>query len=175
MTGVSTDKIRTTQHQLVELTAFGAQLQPAAAQLSVEPAHDAPCGEDGVCATAVATTSMNSMATLDAKSDPPIACTLEPNVMADRVADWNAVLQLAQTRSVTTDGALRVEFSDGIDVAELSRLAAAEQQCCAFFSFAITIDTRGAALEVRAPDAAADIVSAVFGQPAGSAPVIEGA
>jgi hypothetical protein len=44
-----------------------------------------------------------------------------------------------------------------------ARLAAAEQACCAFFAFAITIDQRGIALEVRAPAAAEEAVTAVFG------------
>lgn len=53
----------------------------------------------------------------------------------------------------------------GVDVpmAEVLRLAAAEQGCCAFFSFALTIDERGAALEVTAPADAAAMVEAVFG------------
>ena len=42
----------------------------------------------------------------------------------------------------------------------------AEQGCCTFFAFAITIDDRGIALEVRAPADAADLVTAVFGAPA---------
>lgn len=51
---------------------------------------------------------------------------------------------------------------------EVLRLAAAEHQCCAFFSFAVTIDERGTALEVSAPADAAAMVEAVFGagQPA---------
>ena len=48
---------------------------------------------------------------------------------------------------------------------ELMRLVAAEQDCCQFFNFAITIDTRGVALEVRAPEDALPIVHSVFGTP----------
>jgi hypothetical protein len=43
---------------------------------------------------------------------------------------------------------------------------AAEQSCCSFFSFALTVDDRGVALEVRAPQDAAELVTAVFGAPA---------
>ena len=46
------------------------------------------------------------------------------------------------------------------------RLAAAEQDCCRFFGFAITVDDRGVALEVRAPHDALDVVHALFGVPA---------
>ena len=78
-------------------------------------------------------------------------------------ADWQAVLDLARTRTATPDGAKRAQFADDIDLGRLAQLVAAEQHCCAFFSFAITIDDRGIALEVRAPDGAADIVSSLFG------------
>jgi hypothetical protein len=46
---------------------------------------------------------------------------------------------------------------------EVARLVAAEQACCAFFAFAITVDDRGPALEVQAPDDATEIVTALFG------------
>ena len=49
------------------------------------------------------------------------------------------------------------------DIGELARLAAAEQHCCSFFRFAITVDGRGVALEVAAPSDALDLVSALFG------------
>ncbi len=48
---------------------------------------------------------------------------------------------------------------------ELIRLVAGEQDCCQFFRFAITVDTRGVALEVRAPDDARSIVESLFGSP----------
>ena len=44
-------------------------------------------------------------------------------------------------------------------------LVAAEQDCCQFFQFAITVDTRGLALEVRAPSDAYAIVESMFGAP----------
>ena len=92
-----------------------------------------------------------------------IACTLESGAMPERLADWQRVLSLVRARTQTPDGRLRVEFDPGIDVGELARLVAAEQQCCAFFSFALTVDRRGIALEVDAPEDAAEIVSALFG------------
>jgi hypothetical protein len=48
-------------------------------------------------------------------------------------------------------------------LADVARLAAAEQDCCRFFSFALTVDERGVALEVRAPDDALSLVEALFG------------
>jgi hypothetical protein len=39
----------------------------------------------------------------------------------------------------------------------------AEWACCSFFAFSITVDGRGTALEVRAPDAAQELLTTVFG------------
>ena len=61
--------------------------------------------------------------------------------------------------------AARIAFDAALPLDGLARLAAAEQRCCAFFSFAITLDHHGAALEVRAPDGAGDMVAALFGSP----------
>lgn len=86
--------------------------------------------------------------------------------MTDRIDDWQAVLAHVTNRARTTDGGLRLTLDQDVPLDEVSRLAAAEQGCCAFFAFALTIDHRGIALEVRAPDDAADLVTAVFGSAA---------
>lgn len=44
-------------------------------------------------------------------------------------------------------------------------MAAAEQDCCRFFAFSVTVDSRGLALEVRAPADADDVVTTLFGRP----------
>jgi protein-tyrosine-phosphatase len=99
-------------------------------------------------------------------ADPevPIACTLDATAMPERLDDWQAVLAHVTERTTATDGALRLEFDDEIGASELARLAAAEQHCCSFFSFVITVDARGVGLEVRAPGEATEIVSALFGR-----------
>ena len=83
--------------------------------------------------------------------------------MPDRLADWDAVKRHARATVELGPAAVRLELTDTVDVADLARLVVAEQQCCAFFSFAITVDSRGVALEVRAPDEAAEIVTSLFG------------
>lgn len=97
----------------------------------------------------------------------PIACTLETAALPSRLTDWQAVLDHATARTAI-DGGVRVQFTTELDVGELARLAQAEQRCCAFFTFAITIDQRGTGLEVTAPDDAAGIVAELFGLPTGS-------
>jgi DNA-binding transcriptional MerR regulator len=163
-----TTKIADARGQITELVALTAQLQRAAAQLS-GTAIDGPCGDD--CACLAASSQSPSSTTVPVglgvkPDDPSIACSLEPGAMPDRLADWRRILDQVAARSTAADGALRLELIEGIDLGELTRLVAAEQRCCSFFSFAITVDARGTALEVRAPDGASDIVASLFGSPA---------
>ena len=144
-----TDKIDSAQRQLAEVTTFTAQLRTAAAQLADEPT-DGPCDDGCACLTAPSAEAV------------PIACTLEAAAVPGRLADWRAVLDRGRSRTTTADGGIRVELGDDVDVAELIGLVQAEQSCCAFFSFTVTVDGRGLGLEVRAPDDAGEIVTALF-------------
>ena len=82
--------------------------------------------------------------------------------MKGRIEDWQALLADVDRRE-PIDGGIRSVFTDSVPTAELVRLVAAEQDCCQFFQFAITVDTRGIALEVRAPRDAQLIVESMFG------------
>jgi DNA-binding transcriptional MerR regulator len=160
-----TMKIADAQHQITELTQFTAQLQSAAAQLRGEPI-DGPCGDSCACVRDESVPPAPVPVALGVRpDDPPIACTLAGAAMPDRVADWQAVLRQARSRTTAADGALRIEFDADIAFSSLAGLVAAEQRCCAFFSFVITVDSRGIALEVRAPDGATEIVASLFGEP----------
>lgn len=150
-----TAKIADAEAQVRELTALRAQLQAAAGQLA-GPATDGPCDEGCACL-------MSPCPTTD---DLPIACTLDPDAIGDRLADWKVALRHATSRSVAADGTLRLKFSAEVRLAELAELIAAEQGCCAFFSFALTVDRRGIGLEVAAPEGAEAMLSALFGDAA---------
>lgn len=162
-------KIRGASAQIAELSEFATQLQAAAEKLNAEPV-DGPCDADCAClSTSPAEPAPMSAVTLGDKPVAvavPIACTLDPGSLPDRLADWQAVFAAAQGRFALDDGGLRIEFAATVDLGELARLIAAEQHCCAFFSFALTVDERGTALEVRAPHGAAEIVADLFGRPA---------
>jgi len=95
----------------------------------------------------------------------PSACSLDLSAMPGRLAEWERVLACTRRR-IEIDGGLRVEFPPRVDLGDIARLVAAEQQCCAFFDFAITVDGRGVGLEVRAPDEASEILTTVFGDAA---------
>ncbi|MGI8710806.1 MAG: hypothetical protein ACR2LA_07445 [Acidimicrobiales bacterium] len=97
-------------------------------------------------------------------AQPPIACSLSAEGMDVRLAEWR-VLLTAVTERAELEGGLRLMFEPSVPAADVARLAAAEQECCPFFSFAVTIDSRGTALEVTAPAEAADLVAEAFGGP----------
>jgi MerR family transcriptional regulator, copper efflux regulator len=158
-----TDKLDTTQRQITELIAFASQLQSAAARLDTPPI-DGPCDSECAClADNDAPTATPVMLAASRATSAPIACTLEAGAMPERLSAWQALLTNVRARTTTPDGRLRVEFDDRVDLAELASLVGAEQQCCRFFDFTLTIDRRGTGLEIVAPDEAADLVSAMFG------------
>lgn len=141
-------KVAESQRQIAELTALTADLQRAAAGLAESPtgACDDTCG---------------CLSDRGPEEEPSIACTLDVTQMGARVQEWEHLLKGVVARSAI-DGGVRLRFGPGTDVTELARLAAAEQDCCRFFRFDLSIDTQGVALEVRAPGEATDVVSALF-------------
>lgn len=84
--------------------------------------------------------------------------------MRGRIDDWQQLLSHV-TRRERIDGGIRNVFGTDVPTAELMRLVAAEQDCCQFFRFSITVDTRGVGLEVQAPADALPIVTSMFGEP----------
>ena len=96
------------------------------------------------------------------ESEPAIACTLSHEEIGTRIVEWQAVLATVDARTAI-DGGLRLTFGMDADLGEVTRLARAEWACCSFFAFSITVDGRGTALEVQAPDAARELLASVFG------------
>ncbi len=84
--------------------------------------------------------------------------------MPARLDEWRALLTHVVRRE-PIDSGVRATFAPSTPLDELIRLTAAEQDCCQFFNFAITVDSRGVALEVRAPVHAQQVVHALFGTP----------
>jgi MerR family transcriptional regulator, copper efflux regulator len=169
-------KIDAAHSQIAELTALTDDLQRAVATLSATPV-DGPCDETCGCLTDTTTSGTASTGTAvpliakadatsvagdDTTGDVPIVCTLGAGEMSSRVDEWNAVVGHVVARHGLADG-LRLEFRSSADVAEIARLAAAEQGCCRFFEFALTIDTRGVALEVHAPPDGQPVLAGLFG------------
>lgn len=160
-------KLVSAQQQIVELMTLTSELQRAAATLELHR-PEGPCDDRCGCVTDTSinaapkpqAVSLISKPTVD--TDPDIACTLEPHSMIGRLDDWNSLLGHTEHRE-QIDGGVRLTFAPATPLADLIRLVAAEQSCCEFFRFAITVDTRGIALEVCAPIDALDVVNSLFG------------
>ena len=104
---------------------------------------------------------------LTAKADgfePPVACTLDASDVPARVAEWRDALGSVTGREVIPGG-LRLLLTPDAPAERITTLMVAEQGCCAFFRFALTVDQRGLALEVTAPADAAPVVAELFGEP----------
>ena len=167
------EKIASADRQVAELTTLASELRRAAISLEghrPEGACDADCGCVGEPAGASAPATAQVISLLrkpDAEPTPApaIACTLSSTQMDGRVAEWRALLAHV-TRRLPMESGLRAEFAASVPTQQPIGLVAAEQDCCQFFDFAITIDGRGIALEVRAPADAQQIVVSLFGVPA---------
>lgn len=164
---VVTDKLARSQGQVAELIALSADLQRAAAALE-RHRPDGPCDDRCGCVsepesdTSAVPELVSLMAGPSAGEGAPIACTLGQGELRGRVDEWQAVLEHVERRDAIAGG-VRAVFGSTVPLEELIRLVAAEQDCCQFFAFAITVDSRGIALEVTAPADASAIVEALFG------------
>lgn len=161
-----------TQTRIAELVSLAAQLQTVSARLSAAPAAGA-CGPDCPCATSAPTPLADRRTFVPLTAGPapttagvpPIACSLEAGAVPSRVAEWQALVRFASRREAVVDG-IALTFPASADlVREVARLAAAEQECCTFFTFTVRLTTGELCLEVQAPADAADVVTAMFGTP----------
>lgn len=154
-----TAKIAEARARSAELQQFAADLQTAADRLGGAPV-DGPCGEHCAC-VAGAPTSGDAPVGLDVEA-ATIACTLPAEDVPRRVDDWRGLLGFVQRRD-PLPGGVRLSLHPEVPLDQLTRLVTAEQRCCAFFAFAVTVDQRGIALEVQAPEAAGDVIDSLFG------------
>ncbi|MGI8937591.1 MAG: MerR family transcriptional regulator [Iamia sp.] len=159
-----TDKVADAQRRSAELLRFTAQLRTAAANLGGSPV-DGACDESCACLGGEPVAAESVPVVFGEQSDPAIACTLPANEMPGRNDDWQRLVGHVVGREALPAGetGVRLALEPAAPLDELTRLAVAEQGCCAFFSFTITVDGRGLALEVRAPADADDLVAALFG------------
>jgi hypothetical protein len=90
----------------------------------------------------------------------PIACTLAPSEQVDRGGEWARMLARASSRELT-DGRAELTFPREPALAsELADLVAREVDCCAFFTFTLTVSRDVILLAVSAPDEAKELVTA---------------
>ena len=164
---VVADKLGSAQQQIVELMTLSSELQRAAVSLELHR-PEGPCDEQCGCITDNADVrGVTIVSKFGNDNGTPIACTLAAPAMPGRLDEWRDLLAHVAHRD-TINGGVRATFSSTVPLADLMRLAVAERDCCQFFSFTITVDGRGIALEVRAPDDALALVETLFGTGHGS-------
>lgn len=139
-------KLGETRARAAELTGLGSELRRAADGLRAHT-PEGPCDDACGCAAA------------PAGDGPPVICTLGPDEVPGRVAEWRATLAAATARQ-ETPGGVRLGFDrDTTDVAALAALAAAENDCCRWATFTITIGPDDVTMDVTgSPTARASIV-----------------
>lgn len=163
---VVADKLASAQQQIVELMTLTSDLQHAAATLETHR-PDGSCDDRCGCVNDRSMIDTAQLVMLGTKpegvaGERSIACTLGSHAMQSRLDEWQRLLEHVEHREAI-EGGLRATFGPATPLAELMRLTAAEQECCQFFAFAITIDSRGVALEIRAPHDALSVLHALFG------------
>jgi hypothetical protein len=85
----------------------------------------------------------------------PIACTLSADDRESRRGEWVAMIGRATSRhehQLTFPRAVAVELAD---------LIAREVDCCAFFTFTMTVNHNDVVLDVTAPPEAEELVTAL--------------
>ena len=90
------------------------------------------------------------------------ACSLPIADQPGRVAEWDALFRTAVREIEAVPGGVRFGLDRSrADVAGVADLADRESQCCAFFTFGVTVATDALALSVDADPEHAEVVAAL--------------
>lgn len=95
--------------------------------------------------------------------DVPIACSLEPVDLDERRAQWLALAERAMIERQNVANGVRLRYRPlaGIED-ELTALAAAEQDCCAFADWTVTTAGDEVVLDVTAQGQGIEVVQLLF-------------
>lgn len=167
------------RERISELTKFAGQLSEAVAELSgpaVQGSCDADCGcaepraADGSSPQFVGLGPIRGPSTRQPDSGRelsaiPVACTLAAADQLDRLQNWQAELDQVDSRELIPGG-MRLHFPASPGLAgRLAELAASEQACCSFLTFAIRPAVTEVVMDVLAPDDAVPVLNEMFGTP----------
>ncbi|MBT2450412.1 MerR family transcriptional regulator [Streptomyces sp. ISL-43] len=168
------ERIADADRRSAELAAFSARLADVHRQLS-GPAPAGGCGPDCGCTTTgdkaqapgpvliELSPTRPQVAADEPWREAPVACTLGGAELVERTAQWQDLIAQATSREEFADG-VRLTFPSTPELAaELASLAAAEQDCCAFFDFTLNLAPARLTLTVRAPEAAGSLLTDLFG------------
>lgn len=154
-------KIADAQAKVAELEAFTAELRRVAASLGVQtPAG--PCDDTCGCTTDNQADGPQPVTLVQPRDGAVFACTLSSNQAKDQLARWEAMEARAATHDVI-DGGTRLTFGRDIDLDALTELVVAEQNCCQFLTFTLTISSEVVALDITGPADARLIIDALVG------------
>ena len=124
-------KLSETRARAAELAAYTADLERILTGLGAHT-PEGPCDDGCGCVS------------------EPVACTLEAAELPGRLDEWGDVMAHVTGRTPLAGG-IRFHLDAATPLGRLAELIRAEQACCSFFEFALTVDRRGPALEVRGP------------------------
>lgn len=136
------DQRAATARRLEELTQLAADLDAVAATLGASET----CGPDCACVR-----PRPAQPELPMVSERMIgaSCTLDAGELKQRLADWRVL----RDRAVHVDpipGGVRLTFGADESVEPMTKLAALESECCAFYSFTLMVDGPARELEISA-------------------------
>jgi DNA-binding transcriptional MerR regulator len=142
-----------------------ATLATAVERLDTLPDHDGPC-DDGCTSLAGVDPSLPVRLPAGLAEPAPIACSLGSGDYSARIAQWRDLL--ADAPRVDVDGGIRATLPTPA-LERTAALAAAEQECCAFY--AVRIDLHGPTfdLTLTAPPGAAFMLDDLLPATEGSA------
>ena len=119
---------------------------------------DGPCDDDCGC------TAERPHPRADAESADladSIACTLEPGDIPERLADWLVTAAGAEAVEPVEDG-VRLRLPPDTDLGQVVGLAAAEQDCCRFLTFTLTMGPT-TTLDVVGPPDTVPLIRSLLG------------
>ena len=161
------DRIANAQSKIAELVAFIAELKYVALVLA-EHTPDGACDDRCGCLnepntrTHVAVHLTPRLRTNNAVDPIPIACTLSADRVDGRVGEWRALVALAEQRERTTEG-VRLTLPRSANLQFVVGLLEAEQRCCRFFTFTLTITNVCVVVEISVPADARSILDEIVG------------
>lgn len=140
--------------RLRELRELDTELRLTAATLASTPA-DGPCTDDCGCA-ADPTAAADPPASVEPypTTAVPLACTLEPSQLPQRMAEWAEIAGQAVRREAG-DTEVRLAFPRHAGLAaRVADLCVREQHCCPIFEFSLQIRPTELVLTVSGPSPA---------------------
>ena len=86
-----------------------------------------------------------------------LSCSLDAGDIEQRLGEWRQVTSAAIGVSSVSSGK-RFHFTRETDVGAIANLAAAEQTCCTFFEFNISITSDEVTLDITGPGPAQELI-----------------